>query len=93
MNLIAQTKYLEVDKYIFRGVEMERRLSPNGSRVLAFGLLSLGETYLLKSKMAEARESVEESVKLFESLAGENDPDYAHALGILGRTQMYLQNP
>ena len=72
---------------------MERRLSPNGSRTLAFGLLSLGEITLRRLKVAEASELIAESVKLFESLAGENDPDFAYAVGQLGRVQIFQRNP
>lgn len=93
MNLIAQSNIDEADKYANRGVEMERRLSPFGSRTLAFGLLSLGEISLRRLKVAEASELIAESVRLFESLSGENDPDYAYAIGQLGRTQIFQRNP
>ncbi len=93
LNSISRLKYDEAEKNLNRGIEMESKLSPNGSRLLAFGLSLSGELLLSQSKQAEAEKPIEESVKLFEAVSSENDPDYAFAIGELGRIQMYKSDP
>lgn len=92
-NSISRLKYEDAEKYVTRGIEMERKLSPNGSRLLAFGLSIYGELLLSQLKQPEAEKPIEESVKLYEAITTEKDPDYAFAIGELGRIQMYNSDP
>ncbi len=89
MNYISRLDIDEAEKYLNRGIEMERKISPNGSKLLALGLLQTGEILLRQSKQNEAENPIEESIKIFDTFTIENDPDYAYAIGELGRVQMY----
>ncbi len=93
MNASGQNNSDGAEKYVYRGIELERRISPNGSRTLALGLLTLGEMNLRRSKVAESIEPIQETVTILEAMKGENDSDYAYALGQLGRTQTFQGNP
>lgn len=85
--LINRRKLAEAEPLITKAVATERKLSPAGSKELAFGLQILSELQLQKGDFVKATAAAQESVTMFTRIAGEQNEDSAFALMSLGRAQ------
>jgi tetratricopeptide (TPR) repeat protein len=83
----------EAEQLLNEAVAVERKLSPQGSKELAFGLFVLGELYVRRSANKEglerARQLLQESVSIYNKVSGENNEDYAYALVSLARAEQF----
>ena len=85
--LVNKRRFAEAEPFITKAVETERRLSPAGSKELAFALQILGELQVQKGDFAQATTVSQESVAMFAKVTGESSEDFAFALMSLGRAQ------
>jgi eukaryotic-like serine/threonine-protein kinase len=88
-NSLAQSKLEKVEEYLTRGIEMERRLSPNGSRNLALGLQILAEYYSRSGNYVASLPPATEAANILSKITNENDVDFAFTISNLGRSQFF----
>ena len=79
----------EAGALILKGLDIERALSPSGSKDLAFALFNAGEFYNRAREYRKARSALQESAAMSQRLFGEKNPDYAFALMSLGRADQF----
>lgn len=79
----------EAEGLLTRGVELERKLSPAGSKDLAWGLFGLGEVKVRKGEYETAQPLLQESVAISDRISGDNNEDSATALISLGRAKQF----
>lgn len=91
--LLNKGKLEEAEHLLNEAVTVERKLSSQGSKELAFGLFVLGELYVRrradKEELEKAKQLLQESISIFNKVSGENNEDSAYSLVSLARALQF----